>query len=124
MSLSLPHSFYINASLAFLLYASGRFYTERVRIVGAALYLILGQRLGTAARVSDASLYAVEVEHYLSTANQIDVVAVLDAPQVGVGIVEGGEVVPSAVILTPFPLSSVSESQRVSVRPPIDWART
>ena len=85
MSLSLPHSFYINASLAFLLYASGRFYTERVRIVGAALYLILGQRLGTAARVSDAPLYAVEVEHYLSTANQIDVVAVLDAPQVGVG---------------------------------------
>ena len=92
MSLSLPHSFYINASVAFLLYASGRFYTERVRIVGAALYLILWQRLGTAARVSDAPLYAVEVEHNLSTAHQIDVVAILDAPQVWVGVVEGGEV--------------------------------
>ena len=92
MNMSPPHSFYLNVSVAFLLYASGRFYTETVRIVAVILYLILRQRLRSAARVTDTSLYAIEIEHYLGTTHKVDVVTVLDTPQVAVGIVESREV--------------------------------
>ena len=92
MNMSPPHSFYLNVSVAFLLHVSYRFYAETVRIVAVVLYLILRQRLRSAARVTYTTLYAVEIEHNLSTAHKVDVVTILDAPQVAVGIVESREV--------------------------------